>query len=187
MAPLGGDPQAQPVSSMPPQTMIQGQPGVQVPYSGMQQQPPHSLPPMNPAMPKTSVEGPPGAPTGDVIQVGYTYTHSTQTVMIIACEFSEGDLTIWERLRKLGKESNVVTLCKTTQPMRSIPAEKIMKKPIPDEHLVLKTTFEGLIQKCLVAANDPVSTRHQSKGSDESKFMGNNTQGVVLSIAALIK
>lgn len=43
------------------------------------------------------------------------------------------------------------------QPLQSIPAEKIMKKPIPDEHLVLKTTFEGLIQKCLAVATDPVS------------------------------
>lgn len=43
------------------------------------------------------------------------------------------------------------------QPLQSIPAEKIMKRPIPEEHLVLKTTFEGLIQKCLAVATDPVS------------------------------
>jgi len=41
--------------------------------------------------------------------------------------------------------------------MQSIPAEKILKKPIPEEHLVLKTTFEGVIQKCLAVATDPVS------------------------------
>ncbi|XP_032425391.1 protein transport protein Sec31A isoform X6 [Xiphophorus hellerii] len=45
------------------------------------------------------------------------------------------------------------------QPLQSIPAEKIMKKPIPDEHLVLKTTFEGLIQKCLAVAADPQTKR----------------------------
>lgn len=67
MAPLGADPQAQPVPSGPPQAMGQGPHGAQVPYSGMQQQ--LSPPPMNPAMPKTSMEGAPGAPTGDVIQV----------------------------------------------------------------------------------------------------------------------
>ncbi|KAM3874183.1 protein transport protein Sec31A [Diretmus argenteus] len=110
MTPLGGDPQGQQTSSAA-QSMVQGQPGVQAPYSGMQQQQ-LSPPPMNPAMPKTSVEGAPGAPTGDVIQ-----------------------------------------------PMQSIPAEKIMKKPIPDEHLVLKTTFEGLIQKCLAVATDPQTKR----------------------------
>lgn len=113
MTPLGTDPQAQPMSSGAPQAMMQGQPGVQVPYSGMQQQQQQlSPPPMNPAMPKTSMEGAPGAPTGDVIQ-----------------------------------------------PLQSIPAEKIMKKPIPDEHLVLKTTFEGLIQKCLAVATDPQTKR----------------------------
>ncbi|KAK1883706.1 Protein transport protein Sec31A [Dissostichus eleginoides] len=89
MAPLGADPQAQPVSSGAPQVMGQGQHGAQ-----------------------TSMEGAPGAPTGDVIQ-----------------------------------------------PLQSIPAEKIMKKPIPDEHLILKTTFEGLIQKCLAVAMDPQTKR----------------------------
>uniref|UniRef100_A0AAR2KT91 Protein transport protein Sec31A n=1 Tax=Pygocentrus nattereri TaxID=42514 RepID=A0AAR2KT91_PYGNA len=47
----------------------------------------------------------------------------------------------------------------TVNPMQSLPAEKIMKKPIPDEHLILKTTFEGLIQKCLAAATDPQTKR----------------------------
>lgn len=45
------------------------------------------------------------------------------------------------------------------QPFQSIPAEKITKKPIPDEHLVLKTAFEGLIQKCMNAATDPQTRR----------------------------
>lgn len=52
--------------------MNQGPHGVQAPYSGMhhqQQQQQLSPPAMNPPMPKTSVEGAPGAPTGDVIQV----------------------------------------------------------------------------------------------------------------------
>ncbi|AWP00653.1 putative protein transport protein Sec31A [Scophthalmus maximus] len=109
MAPLGGDPQAQ--SSGAPQAMVQGPHGAQIPYSGMNQQQ-LSPPPMNPAMPKTSMEGAPGAPTGDVIQ-----------------------------------------------PLQSIPAEKITKKPIPDEHMVLKNTFEGLIQKCLAVATDPQTKR----------------------------
>uniref|UniRef100_A0A8C3AB48 Protein transport protein Sec31A n=1 Tax=Cyclopterus lumpus TaxID=8103 RepID=A0A8C3AB48_CYCLU len=101
MAPLGADPQAQLVPSGAPQAMGQG-------HHGQQQ----LSPPMNPALPKTSMEGAPGAPTGDVIQ-----------------------------------------------PLRSIPAEKIMKKPIPEEHLVLKNTFEGLIQKCLAVATDPQTKR----------------------------
>ena len=40
--------------------------------------------------------------------------------------------------------------------MQSLPTEKITKKPIPDEHLILKTTFEDLIQRCLSSATDPV-------------------------------
>ncbi|CDQ63511.1 unnamed protein product [Oncorhynchus mykiss] len=106
-SPLGaGDPQQPPY--MPP-----GQAQNQAPYQGMQQQ--MASPPMNPGMLKTrggSVEGAPGAPTGDTIQ-----------------------------------------------PLQSIPAEKITMKPIPDEHLVLKNTFEGLIHKCLAAATDPQTKR----------------------------
>lgn len=68
MAPFGTDPQAQPESSGAPQAMVQGQHGAQVSYVGMHPQQ-FSPPPMNPAMPKTSMEGAPGAPTGDVIQV----------------------------------------------------------------------------------------------------------------------
>uniref|UniRef100_A0A673JGH4 Protein transport protein Sec31A n=1 Tax=Sinocyclocheilus rhinocerous TaxID=307959 RepID=A0A673JGH4_9TELE len=43
--------------------------------------------------------------------------------------------------------------------IKSIPTEKITKKPIPEEHMVLKTTFEGLNQKCLAAASDPQTKR----------------------------
>ncbi|XP_054614070.1 protein transport protein Sec31A isoform X2 [Dunckerocampus dactyliophorus] len=106
MAPLGADPHVQPVA---PQGAAPGPRGIQASYSGVQQIPPQ---PMNPTVPKTSMEGAPGAPTGDA-----------------------------------------------TQPLHSMPAEKILKKPIPDEHLVLKTTFEGLIQKCLVVATDPQTRR----------------------------
>ncbi|XP_019747877.1 protein transport protein Sec31A isoform X2 [Hippocampus comes] len=47
----------------------------------------------------------------------------------------------------------------TGDSIQSIPAEKIAKKPIPEEHLVLKTTFEGLVQKCLAVASDPQTRR----------------------------
>ncbi|KAM9735637.1 LOW QUALITY PROTEIN: protein transport protein Sec31A [Menidia menidia] len=110
MAPPGAEMQPQPMPSGAPQGLVQGPHGPQGPYSGMQQQ--LSPPAMSPAMPNTSMEGPPGAPTGEVIQT-----------------------------------------------MQAIPAEKITKKPIPDEHLVLKTTFEGLIQKCLAVATDPQTKR----------------------------
>ncbi|KAM9456002.1 protein transport protein Sec31A isoform 8-T8 [Clarias gariepinus] len=104
MAPLG-----EPQSPLPPQPT-----GVPGPFNLIQQQPPTAalMNPPTSSMPSMPIEGPPGAPTGDVIQ-----------------------------------------------PMQALPTEKITKKPIPDEHLILKTTFEGLIQKCLAAATDPQTKR----------------------------
>ncbi|MEE6460143.1 hypothetical protein FKM82_000868 [Ascaphus truei] len=43
--------------------------------------------------------------------------------------------------------------------VHSLPAEKITKNPIPDEHLILKSTFEALIQRCLSSASDPQTKR----------------------------
>uniref|UniRef100_A0A4W4E350 Protein transport protein Sec31A n=1 Tax=Electrophorus electricus TaxID=8005 RepID=A0A4W4E350_ELEEL len=109
MAPLG-DPQ-QTAGMQPPQPQPQQPTGVPSPFTPIQQQP-LGLTVRNPTIPTMTMEGAPGAPTGEVVQ-----------------------------------------------PMQSLPAEKIMKKPIPDEHLILKTTFEGLIQKCLAAASDPQTKR----------------------------
>ncbi|KAG8593640.1 hypothetical protein GDO81_000913 [Engystomops pustulosus] len=47
----------------------------------------------------------------------------------------------------------------TMQTIHSLPAEKITKNPIPEEHLILKTTFEALIQRCLSSAIDPQTKR----------------------------
>uniref|UniRef100_A0A8B9VPT6 Protein transport protein Sec31A n=1 Tax=Anas zonorhyncha TaxID=75864 RepID=A0A8B9VPT6_9AVES len=43
--------------------------------------------------------------------------------------------------------------------IQALPTEKITKKPIPEEHLILKTTFEALIQRCLLSASDPQAKR----------------------------
>lgn len=72
MTPLG---EPQPVAAMqlnPQQQQQQQLPphpaGVSAPFNPMQQQP--MVPSLrNPAMPSVPIEGPPGAPTGDVIQV----------------------------------------------------------------------------------------------------------------------
>ncbi|XP_028661194.1 protein transport protein Sec31A isoform X12 [Erpetoichthys calabaricus] len=45
------------------------------------------------------------------------------------------------------------------QPPQYMPAEKVAKNPIPEEHLILKITFEGLINRCLSAAVDPQTKR----------------------------
>ncbi|XP_073453958.1 protein transport protein Sec31A isoform X3 [Aquarana catesbeiana] len=47
----------------------------------------------------------------------------------------------------------------TIQTMQTLPTEKITKNPIPEEHLILKTTFEALIQRCLSSAIDPQTKR----------------------------
>lgn len=38
-----------------------------------------------------------------------------------------------------------------------LPGESIEKKELPPEHQTLKTTFEGLVQRCSAVASDPVS------------------------------
>ncbi|XP_068089726.1 protein transport protein Sec31A isoform X3 [Hyperolius riggenbachi] len=47
----------------------------------------------------------------------------------------------------------------TIQTMHTLPTEKITKNPIPEEHLILKNTFEALIQRCLSSAIDPQTKR----------------------------
>ncbi|XP_047655059.1 protein transport protein Sec31A isoform X25 [Phacochoerus africanus] len=131
MNPLG-DPQSQ---------MLQQQPSAPVPLSSQASflqphlpggQPFHGiLQPlgqvgMPPSFSKPNVEGAPGAPIGNTIQV----TH-----------------------------------------VQSLPTEKITKKPIPDEHLVLKTTFEDLIQRCLSSATDPQTKRKLDDASKRLEFL----------------
>ncbi|XP_066506415.1 protein transport protein Sec31A isoform X3 [Hoplias malabaricus] len=69
------------------------------------------------------------------------------------------------------------------QPMQSLPAEKITKKPIPDEHLVLKTTFEALIQKCLAAATDPQTKRKLDDANKRLEYLYDKLREQTLSPA----
>ncbi|TSS11531.1 Protein transport protein Sec31A [Bagarius yarrelli] len=69
------------------------------------------------------------------------------------------------------------------QPMQSLPTEKITKKPIPDEHLILKTTFEGLIQKCLAAATDPQTKRKLDDANKRLEFLYDKLREQTLSPA----
>ncbi|XP_058152403.1 protein transport protein Sec31A isoform X14 [Dasypus novemcinctus] len=59
----------------------------------------------------------------------------------------------------------------TIQHVQSLPTEKITKKPIPDEHLILKTTFEDLIQRCLSSATDPQTKRKLDDVSKRLEFL----------------
>ncbi|XP_011765792.1 protein transport protein Sec31A isoform X16 [Macaca nemestrina] len=59
----------------------------------------------------------------------------------------------------------------TFQHVQSLPTKKITKKPIPDEHLILKTTFEDLIQRCLSSATDPQTKRKLDDASKRLEFL----------------
>ncbi|MEQ2163881.1 hypothetical protein GOODEAATRI_000682 [Goodea atripinnis] len=45
----------------------------------------------------------------------------------------------------------------SVQLLQQLPAERVEQKEIPAEHVVLKTTFDSLVQRCQLAAGDPLS------------------------------
>ncbi|NXT54864.1 SC31A protein, partial [Pluvianellus socialis] len=57
------------------------------------------------------------------------------------------------------------------QHVQALPTEKITKKPIPEEHLILKTTFEALIQRCLLSASDPQTKRKLDDTNKRLEFL----------------
>uniref|UniRef100_A0A8C9VWU7 Protein transport protein Sec31A n=1 Tax=Scleropages formosus TaxID=113540 RepID=A0A8C9VWU7_SCLFO len=67
--------------------------------------------------------------------------------------------------------------------IQSMPAEKITKKPIPEEHIILKTTFEGLIQRCLAAATDPQTKRKLDDANKRLEFLYDKLREQTLSPA----
>lgn len=86
MAPLG---EPQPIATMQPSLQPQQLPpqpaGVPAPFNPIQQQP--QAPTLrNPAMPSMPLEGPPGAPTGDIIQVS-KQLHALKCTFFSAFEF----------------------------------------------------------------------------------------------------
>ncbi|XP_025022721.1 protein transport protein Sec31A isoform X7 [Python bivittatus] len=142
MTPLS-DPQAQlqqPPTSAPPPAQVPfqpshlppGQPGLQSPFQNVPQPGVQTI--MTPAVSTSSMEGAPGAPTGN-----------------------------------------------TMQHMQSLPTEKITKKPIPEEHLILKTTFEALIQRCLSSATDPQTKRKLDDANKRLEFLYDKLRDQTLS------
>uniref|UniRef100_A0A8C6VQC0 Protein transport protein Sec31A n=1 Tax=Naja naja TaxID=35670 RepID=A0A8C6VQC0_NAJNA len=69
----------------------------------------------------------------------------------------------------------------TMQHMQSLPTEKITKKPIPEEHLILKTTFEALIQRCLSSATDPQTKRKLDDANKRLEFLYDKLRDQTLS------
>ncbi|XP_052055392.1 protein transport protein Sec31A isoform X9 [Apodemus sylvaticus] len=73
----------------------------------------------------------------------------------------------------------------TIQHVQALPTEKITKKPIPDEHLILKTTFEDLIQRCLSSAADPQTKRKLDDASKRLEFLYDRLREQTLSPAII--
>ncbi|CAI5784754.1 transport Sec31A isoform X1 [Podarcis lilfordi] len=69
----------------------------------------------------------------------------------------------------------------TMQHVQSLPTEKIMKKPIPEEHLILKNTFEALIQRCLSSATDPQTKRKLDDANKRLEFLYDKLRDQTLS------
>ncbi|XP_066549932.1 protein transport protein Sec31A isoform X1 [Amia ocellicauda] len=57
------------------------------------------------------------------------------------------------------------------QALHQLPAEKIEKREIPPEHLVLKSTFDGLVQRCQLAAADPQTKRKLDDASKRLEYL----------------
>uniref|UniRef100_A0A8C1RM18 Protein transport protein Sec31A n=1 Tax=Cyprinus carpio TaxID=7962 RepID=A0A8C1RM18_CYPCA len=137
----------------PPQFMhpASSQPAAPPVISGPPQGQPFSPPPLSSGM--SFQHGGPGSPTA-YLPPPVARAPGTQT-----------DPALIPASQRTGLHStrsetyNFTLFCGLSQPLQSIPTEKITKKPIPEEHMVLKTTFEGLIQKCLAAASDPQTKR----------------------------
>ncbi|XP_013862446.1 protein transport protein Sec31A isoform X2 [Austrofundulus limnaeus] len=57
----------------------------------------------------------------------------------------------------------------SVQLLQQLPAERVEQKEIPAEHMILKTTFDSLVQRCQLAAGDPQTKR---KLDDAGKRLG---------------
>uniref|UniRef100_A0A8C2ZHG5 Protein transport protein Sec31A n=1 Tax=Cyclopterus lumpus TaxID=8103 RepID=A0A8C2ZHG5_CYCLU len=57
--------------------------------------------------------------------------------------------------------STVFTPCVFVSPqlLQQLPAERVEQKEIPADHMVLKSTFDSLVQRCQLAAGDPQTKR----------------------------
>ncbi|XP_053922366.1 protein transport protein Sec31A isoform X14 [Cuculus canorus] len=73
----------------------------------------------------------------------------------------------------------------TIQHVQTLPTEKITKKPIPEEHLILKTTFEALIQRCLLSASDPQTKRKLDDANKRLEFLYDKLREQTLSPAII--
>ncbi|KAJ7327187.1 hypothetical protein JRQ81_016946 [Phrynocephalus forsythii] len=149
-----------------PQAQVQQQPP---PQQQQQQQPPP--PPSGPPPPQVPYQPshlPPGQPLlqnpfQNVPQPG-GQTIMTPAVSASSMEGAPG-----------------APMCNTIQHVQALPTEKITKQPIPEEHLILKTTFEALIQRCLSSATDPQTKRKLDDANKRLEFLYDKLRDQTLS------
>ncbi|KAG8454343.1 hypothetical protein GDO86_000831 [Hymenochirus boettgeri] len=73
----------------------------------------------------------------------------------------------------------------TIQAINALPSEKITKNPIPEEHLILKSTFEALVQRCLCSASDPQTKRKLDDASKRLESLYDKLREQTLSLSIL--
>uniref|UniRef100_A0A6J0UE36 Protein transport protein Sec31A n=1 Tax=Pogona vitticeps TaxID=103695 RepID=A0A6J0UE36_9SAUR len=149
------------------------------PQAQVQQQPPPSLPP--PQQPPPPTSGPPPA------QVPFQPSHPPPGQPLLQNPFQNvpqpGGHTIMTPAVSAPSMEGApgAPICNTVQHVQSLPTEKITKKPIPEEHLILKTTFEALIQRCLSSATDPQTKRKLDDANKRLEFLYDKLRDQTLS------
>lgn len=97
--------------------------------------------PVESQQPHDPTQVPPGAPQEPSVQVGLqrgsVFSHQWPHAPLVDCRNNPNKPFVAQLLQQL-------------------PAERVEQKEIPPEHVILKTTFDSLVQRCQLAAGDPV-------------------------------
>ncbi|XP_036386111.1 protein transport protein Sec31A isoform X2 [Megalops cyprinoides] len=73
----------------------------------------------------------------------------------------------------------------SVQLLQQLPAERVEQRDIPADHLVLKTTFDGLVQRCQLAAGDPQTKRKLDDASKRLEHLYDKLRDQTLSPSIL--
>uniref|UniRef100_A0A667XJK2 Protein transport protein Sec31A n=1 Tax=Myripristis murdjan TaxID=586833 RepID=A0A667XJK2_9TELE len=76
---------------------------------------------------------------------------------------------VWHRLMLNAQQSTKCFCTVFLQLLQQLPAERVEQREIPAEHMILKSTFDSLVQRCQLAAGDPQTKR---KLDDAAKRLG---------------
>lgn len=99
--------------------------------------------PVEAPQPHEHAQVPPGAPQEPSMQVGVQ--------QVAALRLSQ-QKTYW----RMCENSACFVSLHLPQLLQQLPAERVEQKEIPAEHMILKSTFDSLVQRCQLAARDPV-------------------------------